>query len=468
MRGSLISMPPCCVNLRYRDKARRATVNLMAALHLRRGNVRQMHLPSCGLWLFCGGIFIEVRKMAIGNSPSTYGAVTKGFHWLTVLLILTVIPVGLIANDMAEALRDPATVPEQASVALTATLFSLHKTLGVSLFFIALARILWALTQAKPGLLNGDKPAEAWLAETVHWLLYSALVLVPLSGWITHAATTGFAPIWWPLGQELPFVPKNNNLAGLMGMLHYLLQWVLIGTIGLHVAGALKHHVIDRDATLRRMLPGHCAAEPTRAQPGHFLPLITAFAIWLGLLGGASMLGWLTQGPEAQAEALADVQSDWQVQKGEVTITVKQLGSDITGQFANWTADISYDDTPDTEGRHGKVNIIINVASLTLGSVTTQAMGAGYFDVKTYPTASYIADIISGEDGPIAQGTLTIRGQSVPLDIPFDLQITGDEATASGQATLDRRDLGMGLDVAEGSLGYRVQIGFELTAKRGQ
>lgn len=410
--------------------------------------------------------------MAIGNSPTTYGAVTKGFHWLTALLILTEIPVGFIANTMAVALRDPANVPQQASIALTVTLFSVHKTLGVSLFFIALARILWALAQRKPGLLNGDKPAEAWLAETVYWLLYSALVLVPLSGWIYHAATTGFAPIWWPFGQDLPFVPKNHSLADLMSVLHYILQWVLIGAIGLHVAGALKHHVIDRDATLRRMLPGHCAAQPTRAQPGHFMPAITAIAIWLGILGGAYMLGWLSQerkfGPAAQAEALEQVHSEWQVQSGEIRITIKQLGSDITGQFADWTADISYDEEPSADGTQGKVSININVASLTLGAVSSQAMGAGYFDVKNYPIASFKADIINLDGGPIARGILTVRDQSVPLDIPFDLQITGGEAIASGQATVDRRGLSMGLGLAEGALGYAVQIGFKLTAKRGQ
>ncbi len=410
--------------------------------------------------------------MAIGNSPNRYGVVTKGFHWLTALLILAMIPLGYTAKTMATTLSDPAIVPDQASVALTATLFSIHKTLGVSLFFIALARIIWALSQPKPGLLNGDRRAEAWLAETVHWLLYGALVLVPLSGWIYHAATTGFAPIWWPLGQDLPFVPKNHALADQMAALHYILQWVLIGSIGLHVAGALKHHVIDRDATLRRMLPGKSAARPTRDQPGHFLPAITALAFWLALLISASMLGWLTHahthGPATQAITLEQAQSDWQVQNGTLAITIKQLGSEVTGQFSDWVADISYDQEADSEGRHGKVSITVNVASLTLGSVTSQAMGAGFFDVQAYPVARYKADIVSVDGHPVARGSLTIKDQSVPLDIPFDLQITGGEARASGQAIVDRRDLGIGLKVAGGSLGHAVQIGFELTAKRAQ
>ncbi|VAV98686.1 Cytochrome b561 [hydrothermal vent metagenome] len=410
--------------------------------------------------------------MALGNSPVSYGSVAKWFHWLMVLLILVMIPVGIITSNMAETLRDPSNVPDQASVALTVTLFSVHKTLGVSLFFLALARIIWAMTQPKPGLLNGNERAEAWLAETVHWMLYGALVLVPLSGWIYHAATTGFAPIWWPFGQGLPFVPKSHAVADVAYALHYILQWILIAAIALHVAGALKHHVIDHDATLRRMLPGHCAALPTSAQPGHARPAITAVAFLMGLVGGVFLLGWSPRlqndAPTASTEALAQVESDWQVQNGALWITIKQLGSDITGQFDDWTADISYDEKPDSEGKYGSVSITVNLVSLNLGSVTSQVMGAGYFDVKTYPVAVYDADIIALGGGQIAHGSLTIRDQSVPLDIPFELQITGGEAIARGQATVDRRDFGMGLGVAASSLGFEVTIGFELMAKRAQ
>ena len=128
--------------------------------------------------------------MRLTNSSSQFGAVTKTFHWLTAFLILTNIPLGLIAHEM----------PFDTVEALTrkAWLFSLHKTTGVTVFFIALLRIVWALSQPRPGLLNADNRLEAFAAETVHWLLYGALVAVPLSGWIGHAATTGFAPIWWP------------------------------------------------------------------------------------------------------------------------------------------------------------------------------------------------------------------------------------------------------------------------------
>ncbi|WP_299848856.1 cytochrome b/b6 domain-containing protein [uncultured Roseovarius sp.] len=410
--------------------------------------------------------------MSLSNSHTTYGAVTKTFHWLTALLILSAIPLGIIASNLAHTLQDPNAIPDEATLKLTTTLFSLHKTIGVGVFVIAIARILWALNQPKPGLLNGDNATEAWLAETVHWLLYGSLVAVPLTGWIHHAATTGFAPIWWPFGQSLPFVPKDTHLADFTGTLHYILQWVLVAAISLHIVGALKHHVMDGDATLRRMLPGQTPAEPTAQQPNHALPFVTALAIWACALGGAATLGWFSHShsaveDSATAPALTQVESDWQVQQGVLSISVRQLGSDVTGSFADWTADISYDETPDDLGQHGQVEVTIATTSLTLGSVTDQAKGAGYLDTGSHATAVFAADLMVRDDGHVAVGTLTIRDQAVPVEMPFDLNIDGDTATATGSLSVDRREFGIGTDVKdEGSLGFTVEISFELTATR--
>lgn len=415
--------------------------------------------------------------MPLGNTSTRYGAVAKWFHWLTALLIFTNIPLGWVAITLAETVRDPASNATQAEIARAALLFSVHKTLGVTIFFVALARILWALSQPKPGLLNGDRPAEAWAAETAHWLLYGSLVAVPLSGWVDHAATTGFAPIWWPFGQSLPFVPKSEVWAARAATVHFVLQWVLTVTIVAHVAGALKHHLLDGDATLRRMLPGDTEARPTARQPGHALPLLSALAVWAVALGGAGALGWFAphqppgQGQTSTA-ALAPVESDWRVQDGALEIAITQLGSRVTGHFADWTAKINYSETPDAEGRHGAVTVTVSIPSLTLGSVTAQAMGPDYFDAATYPAATFQADILSTDSadgsGHVARGTLTIKGRSVPVEMPFSLTLEGDTARATGALTVDRRDFGIGTGVQDpGTLGFEVEISFELVARRG-
>lgn len=408
--------------------------------------------------------------MTLRNTDKGYGAVTKGFHWLTALLILAVIPLGLIASDMAHDLRDPAIAATDAMAARTALLFSIHKTIGVTIFFVALARILWALSQPRPGLINGDRPAEAFLAVCVHWLLYGSLVAVPLSGWVHHAATTGFAPIWWPFGQSLPFVPKDETIARIAGTTHYLLQWVLIGALTLHIIGVIKHHVIDRDATLRRMLPGQGEGEPTARQPGHVAPLLAALAVWAFVLGGATALGWFAPQGTAPQPALAEAQGEWQVTDGTLSIEITQMGSTVSGQFADWTADITYSETPDADGRHGAVTVTVSIPSLTLGSVTEQAMGPEYFDAGTHPTATFTADLLASDaaqGGYIASGTLAIKGNAVPVEMPFTLTLDNGTARAEGRLAVDRRDFGIGLGTQdEGTLGFTVDIAFQLAAEQ--
>jgi len=218
------------------------------------------------------------------NSTTTYGSVTKSFHWLIAALVITMIPLGIVANGMADA--DP----------LKPTLFSLHKTVGLFIFFVALARILWAITQPKPAHLHPDRKAETFLATLVHWLLYASLVLVPLSGWVHHAATTGFAPVWWPFGQGLPGIPVSDSVAHIAASLHIIFERVLAASILLHVAGALKHHFIDRDDTLARMTFGHTEPHPApiptpsaKAAPGVAVGVYAAaLAIGAGL-GRAAM-----------------------------------------------------------------------------------------------------------------------------------------------------------------------------------
>lgn len=405
----------------------------------------------------------------LANSDSRYGSVSKTFHWLTALLILSQIPLGIIATNLGADIASGARAADQALVSRAALLFSLHKTLGVTVFFVALLRILWAIGQVRPGLLNGDKPAEAFAAHTVHWLLYGALIIMPLSGWVRHAAATGFAPIWWPFGQSLPFVPRDEGWAETASTIHYLMQWVLIAALGLHILGALKHHLLDKDATLRRMLPGGVSVAGSARQPGHTLPLVAALAVWGAVLGGAGAAGWFSHaGAGAQQPVtLAEGGGNWQVIEGTLGITVQQMGSGVSGRFSEWSADIQYAPDPDAAGKHGEVRVEISTASLSLGSVTTQATGPGYLASESFPIALFEADIISVDNALIAKGDLVIRDLTLPVEMPFTLALDGETATASGKLTVDRRAFEMGQDVRDAStLGFDVEIGFDLVATR--
>ncbi|MEO9651601.1 MAG: cytochrome b/b6 domain-containing protein [Roseobacter sp.] len=403
--------------------------------------------------------------MSRTNTSDHYGAVTKSFHWLTALLILTLIPLGIYANGL----------PYETSEALAtkAWMFSLHKTLGVTMFFVALARIAWAISQPKPPLLHPDRKLETLAAETVHWLLYGSLLVVPLTGWVHHASTSGFAPIWWPFGQNLPLVPKSEHLAGWSAGLHIVFERVLALALILHFAGALKHHFIDRDATLLRMLPG----KPDVSKEGHvnesdprkWVSLGSAAAIWAAALCVGAVLGVYGEHDHGEhAAALETVQSDWNVQTGALDITVTQLGSPVTGNFADWTAAIRFDETV-TSGSAGSVDVVISIGSLTLGSVTSQALNADYFNVEGFPTARFQAEIATNENGYTATGTLSIKEHSMPITMPFSLDTSNGIATMQGSTTLDRRDFKIGAaQQDEGTLGFEVTVNIQLTAKNAQ
>ncbi len=396
--------------------------------------------------------------MTITNTASRYGTVTKTFHWLTALLILTAIPLGAIAN------RLPYETNEQ--LAFKAQLFSYHKTLGVLIFLVAGARVLWAVTQTKPGNLHPDRKAEAFLAGLVHWLLYISLIAVPLTGWVHHAATTGFAPLLLPIGQDLPLVPKDEGVSELFASLHWIWSKIMIGAILLHVAGALKHLFVDKDSTLARMWFGNRSMPEVPAHSPERIAPLAAVAIYLAATGAGAATGMFSHDQAQPAEpALAEVVSDWVVEDGAIDITVTQLGSPVTGRFADWTAAISFD--PDATGTMGSVTTTIAISSLTLGSVTDQAMGSDFFDAGAHPTAEFMADITAVNATFIADGSLTIKGNTVPVSLPFTLEIIDNTAQMVGQLTLDRRDFNIGQSMGdETNLGFTVDVAVNLVATR--
>ncbi len=408
--------------------------------------------------------------MSLTNTSRSYGTVTKSFHWIIALLIFTVIPLGWVGNTLAYDIRNPDIPTTDADVARVALLFSIHKTIGVAIFFIALGRIIWALGQTKPGLLNADKKLEATAAEIAHWLLYGSLVAVPLSGWIHHAAATGFAPIWWPFSQNLFFVPKSQPVADFFGSLHWVLVWVMIATLAAHIGGALKHFVIDRDFTLQRMLPGFGEGPETKSDHSISVPLIAAVAVWVIAIGGGAALGKFeahgAQDASHDSASLEEVQSDWQVQDGTLAIDVIQMGSAVSGSFADWTAAITFED-PDAPGPAGNVSVTVNIASLSLGTVSDQAMGPDFFNTEAFPTATFVAEIVKTDTGYEASGPLTIKGVSVPATLPFTLDLDGDTAVMEGALGINRLDFNVGESMQdEGGVGFPVEIKVNLTASR--
>ena len=384
-----------------------------------------------------------IRPDVYANSPQTYGLVAQILHWAIAALVLALIPLGIFMHELPAA--------SSAEVAYKSWYYSLHKTIGVTVLFLAVIRIGWSLIQPHPKPLNSDRPLEALAAQTVHWILYGAIIVMPLSGWLHHSALEGFAPIWWPLPQDLPLVPESPQLATVFGTVHYFTVILLGFCLVLHIGGALKHSLIDRDGTLSRMIPFRPANTPDDLPDPLYrrLPLVLA-VVAFAAVGLATMAASLTTGPD-RASALESTNNTdlgaqgWQVdrQNSRLEIRIMQSGSPVEGQFADWSAMISFD--PDNLSS-SRVNVDIDVASLVLGGVSEQALSTDFLNAEQHPVATYRAAEFAetGVGTYEARGQLQLAGQTRPVTLPFTLKIEDGRAYVDGSVTLERLDFDIG------------------------
>jgi cytochrome b561 len=171
-------------------------------------------------------------------SSRCYTRTSIALHWFMALLIFSAFPLGVYMHDLPLS-------PTKLQ------LFSYHKWLGITILLAAAARLAWRVTHPAPAMLNMPR-WQAIAAHSVHHLLYVLLFAIPLSGWLMSSAK-GFQTVWFGVLPLPDLVDKNKELGDLLKEVHETLNFGLLLLVGAHVAGALKHHFIERDDTLRRM-----------------------------------------------------------------------------------------------------------------------------------------------------------------------------------------------------------------------
>jgi cytochrome b561 len=175
------------------------------------------------------------------NTRQGWGAVAKALHWLVALLILVQFALGWIAVSW----RLSPTKLE---------LFVWHKSIGILVLALVVLRLLWRLSNPPPTSPPGMAGWERLAAWTNHLLLYALMLAMPLSGWIINSAANVPFEVFWLI--PLPdLVGPSRSLADTAKLVHLLLFWLIAAVIAIHVAAALRHHFVRRDAVLSRMLP---------------------------------------------------------------------------------------------------------------------------------------------------------------------------------------------------------------------
>jgi len=181
--------------------------------------------------------------MRLKNTPSTWGAVSQSLHWLTVILILALAVIGLMMSEL------PRT-PKYFWV------YTLHKSLGITVLALLPLRLGWRLWAGAPRPVAGTPGWQHAVAGITHWLLYALLLAVPLSGWIYDSASSLRPFRWFGLFEMPKLSAPDEVISELAHSAHLGLFWIMLALIAGHAGAAFWHHLIQRDETLTRMLPG--------------------------------------------------------------------------------------------------------------------------------------------------------------------------------------------------------------------
>jgi len=417
-----------------------------------------------------------------------YAPVAIGLHWLIALAILFQISLGWRMDDHAHG-------------AQTYLVFQLHKSVGITILLLSLIRLGWRLSHPPPPLPANLTTWERRLAALTHIGFYVIMICLPLTGWLivsaskTQIPTLLYGTVPWPHLPGLAHASAETKAAwhfvgeaghGVLAKLTYLL-------FALHVAGALKHHLFDRDDTLARMIPG--------VRSGAWLDpraLVLAVAVIAAVLSGRQIfMGVINPPPvpvsapkpEPSAAPVLPVaepppsattapetskpvtSSNWTVDKGgRLRFATSWSGQPVTGEFRRWTARIRF--SPDALDASA-VEVTIDPSSIESGDAQRDATlpTEDWLNTSAFPKAVFKADQFrKTATGYVANGRLSLKGNTHPVRLEFTVRIDGDQATASGHAMIDRTTFGVGQGeyASVDQIPANVDVRFDLTAHRSE
>jgi cytochrome b561 len=181
--------------------------------------------------------------IVMNGATTAYTPLQKALHWTIAALIVVTIPIGVsIAN-----LLKPGPI--------TNVLYEVHKSIGLTIFSLAVFRVAVRLRRGAPPLVTGLPAWQRAAAYGSHYALYLLIVLVPLAGWAATSACCAPVNLFWTVPVTLP-ISGGMDAAKPIFQVHNALALTMTALVLVHAGAALHHHFIRRDPTLARMLPG--------------------------------------------------------------------------------------------------------------------------------------------------------------------------------------------------------------------
>lgn len=356
------------------------------------------------------------------RSASRYGLTAQSLHWLIALLIFSGFALGVFMHELpvsADKLR----------------YYSWHKWIGVSVFLLAALRVANRVLNPPPPLL----PGAAWehrAAHLAHGLLYLLMFAIPLSGWL-HSSAAGYTTVYFGVLPLPDLLDKNEALSETLGEVHELLNFTLLGVLVAHAGAALLHHLVRRDGTLPRMLPG-----------GRGAGLAILFTL-AGFSAIALSIVAEDEGPAeapAAATATADGATAAVAAAGELSAEFRQMNVPVTGSFKRFSIETLTFDPATVAAARAVVSVDMTGFDIGDEDYNAEVRKAEWFDSAQFPQARFESSAVRalGGDRYEATGTLTIKGRSAPITVTFALADEGGARVYSGEATLSRAAYGIG------------------------
>lgn len=178
--------------------------------------------------------------MQIRNSSARYGLVAIIIHWIVAVTVIGLFALGYWMVDLTYYHDWYKRAPD------------IHRSIGLLLLGLMVVRVVWRAINSSPSPLSSHKRWEVVMAHAAHGLLYVLLFVAMASGYLISTADGSAISVfgWF----DVPSLTGQiKGLEDIAGTVHYWSTWAIVGLASVHAAGALKHHFIDRDTTLRRM-----------------------------------------------------------------------------------------------------------------------------------------------------------------------------------------------------------------------
>jgi len=320
-----------------------------------------------------------------------------------------------------------------------------HKSVGITILAVAVLRIIWRFRHSPPALPAAMPSWQATASSVSHWSLYALLFAVPMTGWLMSSASA-YSVSWFNLFQLPDFVAPNPELKDVFEETHEVLAKLLLVIASVHVGAAAKHAVVDKDGVMQRMV--------STASVAVFVVVAVSGIAWLGGGGGANPAVSVSAPAATPVEdAIAHKPEPasylpvWEIDYAAsyIRFVGDQAGAEFVGVWEHWTAEMQF-------SIHDIGAGIFDVA-IDTSSANTQdddrdvtMSDPEWFDTMNYAEAYFHASHFSEASAGlyVADGQLTIKGISSPVQLRFTVESSGDKRVLDGKAQLDRIELGVG------------------------